>query len=255
MLVSLLTGLVLTAAALLVVTLATARPSTIPVPPGDAFAGRWAALHGGIDPTASIWLRGWLRLTYVFVRPLAVRGVQPNVLTLWTLWLAALALPPAAAGGRWPLVAAVVVVASALADSLDGGVAALTDRATRAGYVLDSVVDRLAELVWLAAIVLCGAPVWAAGVCAVLFLLHDYLRARAGNAGAGEVVVLTVAERPTRTIVLVLTLAGTGLLPVHGAELALAGLGAMALLSTVGLAQLTAGVVQVLAATDDDSAS
>ena len=60
------------------------------------------------------------------------------------------------------LLAVVLVVVSGLLDGLDGAVAVLTDRATRWGHVLDSLVDRCSDGLYLVALWLVGAP---AGVC------------------------------------------------------------------------------------------
>ncbi len=77
-----------------------------------------------------------------------------------------------------------MVAASGLLDSLDGAVAVLTDRATRWGAVLDSVVDRVSDALYLVALWLVGAPAWA---CVVgrraAARLQEYARARATAVG------------------------------------------------------------------------
>jgi CDP-diacylglycerol--glycerol-3-phosphate 3-phosphatidyltransferase len=50
-----------------------------------------------------------------------------------------------------------VLVASGLFDTLDGCVAVLEKRTTKWGYVLDSAVDRLNDVIYLAAVVSVGA--------------------------------------------------------------------------------------------------
>lgn len=238
-------------ALLMVVALVTARPSRQPLPDRDGFLDGWQALHGGHDPRASLWVRGWLAVMDRLARPLARHGIAPHALTAASAWLAVLALVPAVGGGHWPVLAAWLVVASGLFDGLDGAVAALGGRATAVGYVLDSVVDRLTEVAYLAAVVLVGGTAgWWVGVavaCGGLFWLHEYLRARAAGAGAGEVGVVTVAERPQRVIVLAVALHVAGVVP-GGAALAVAvGLVAMLVLGVVGLGQLAVGVVGRLA--------
>ena len=59
------------------------------------------------------------------------------------------------------LLAALMVVVAALADTVDGALAILTDHTTRLGYVYDSVVDRLGEVIWLVAFWLIGVPAYA----------------------------------------------------------------------------------------------
>jgi CDP-diacylglycerol--glycerol-3-phosphate 3-phosphatidyltransferase len=171
-------------------------------PTATGYFDRWSATHGGYDPrTGSVWVRGWLSMVLVLARPLARRGVQPDVVTWSSLWLALLVVALADVGGWWAVLAGVLVVASALLDSLDGGLAVLEDRQTSWGYVLDSVVDRCSDVAWVLAAVAVGCPLeLALAVVSAVFLL-EYLRARAGNAGFGEVGTVTVAERPTRVIV------------------------------------------------------
>ena len=220
----------------------TARRPVEPVPDRDGYFERWSATHGGYDPrSGSVWVRGWLSMVLVLARPLARVGVQPDVVTWSSLWLAGLVLALADAGGWWAVLAGVLMVASALLDSLDGGLAVLEDRQTSWGYVLDSVVDRCSDVVWVLAAVAVGCPLEVAlAVVSGIFLL-EYLRARAGNAGFGEVGTVTVAERPTRVIVLAPTLAVCGLLPAYAEVASVAGPAVLLGLTVVGVVQL--GVV------------
>jgi CDP-diacylglycerol---glycerol-3-phosphate 3-phosphatidyltransferase len=77
------------------------------------------------------------------VRALARRGVDPDVLTLLAL-ACSLASLPLIAWGRL-VQGALCVAAGGCLDVLDGRVARLRGRASAAGAVLDSVVDRLAD--------------------------------------------------------------------------------------------------------------
>lgn len=176
----------------------------------DGYLERWAALHGGYDARASALVGGWLRLTYVLARPLAGAGVSPHALTGLGVLLAGLAAGCAWAGGRWLLVAALLVAASGVLDGLDGAVAVLRGRATRWGFVLDSVADRVGDALYAVVLWLAGAPGEVAAAGAALALLQEYARARAGAAGLAEIGVVTVWERPTRVIVTVAFLAATG---------------------------------------------
>lgn len=237
-------------ALLVVVALVTAQRPRAPVPDRDGFFDRWQALHGGHDPRASAWVRGWLTVVHRIARPLARRGVAPHALTAISAWLAALALVPAAAGGRWAVLAAWLVVASGLLDGLDGAVAALAGRATPLGSVLDAVGDRLTEVVFLGAVVLAGGAVGLAVACGALFWFHEYVRARAAAAGADEIGAVTVAERPQRVIVLALALHAAGMMPADAELAAGAGLAVMLALSAVGLVQLSVAVGRRLAGAD-----
>lgn len=231
------------AVALAVLAARTARPPAGPVADRDGYFQDWQRLHGGFDPSAaSVWVRGWLTVAHRTSQPLARWGVHPDVVTLVSLWLAVAVLVPAAAGGRWPLLAALVLVASGLSDALDGCVAVLQRRTSRWGYVLDSLVDRLSDVAALVAVVLVGAPAGLAVAAGVGLFLLEYTRARAGNAGGDDVGRVTVGERPVRLIVLVATLLAAGLLPGEAELAATVGTAVLAAVVGVGLAQLVVAV-------------
>lgn len=205
-------------------------------------------MHAGFDVAGgSAWVRGWLRLQYRLACPIAAAGVSPSAVTALTVVGAAGAAASAAMTGRWPLLAAFLVVLSGVGDGLDGAVAVLSDRVTAWGYVLDSVVDRINELLFFAALVAVGGAPAMAVWCAGLVLLLEYLRARAGNAGRGEIKAITVAERPSRIIVVALGLAGAGATPAEAAAIATTALGVLLALSAIGLVQLTVAVRRQLA--------
>ena len=151
-------------------------------------------------------------------------------------------------GGRWWIAAGWTMVASGLFDTLDGCVAVLEDRTTRWGYVLDSVVDRVNDGIYLLAVVAVGCPPELAVALGFGFFLLEYLRARAGNAGGDEVGRITMAERPTRVILLSPSIHFSGVflglsdvLPVVGPSLLLA-------MTVVSVVQLGVAVRQQLLA-------
>jgi CDP-diacylglycerol--glycerol-3-phosphate 3-phosphatidyltransferase len=214
-----------------------------PVPDRDSYLARWADLHGGYDPRSGLWLvRAWLTLIHRVASPLAALRVPPTAVTVGGVAITALALPAAAAGGRWPLLGVAALFLGGLADSVDGAVAVLTDRAGAWGYVLDSVADRCGDVLCLVALWYLGAPgglVVAAG-CALGLL--EYTRARAGNAGFGEIGVVTVGERPTRLILAAFGLAGAGLAPGLAGAVADAAAGVTLAVCVIGLGQLAVTV-------------
>jgi CDP-diacylglycerol--glycerol-3-phosphate 3-phosphatidyltransferase len=203
----------------------------------EDYLAAWSRWHGGTG-TESPLVRGWLSIAYALARPLA--GLPPVVVTALGLAVAALAVWPAAAGGLWLVVAGVLVGLSGLLDSLDGALAIGTGRASRRGFVLDSVVDRLTEAAYAAALWAAGAPGWLAVGFGALCWLPDYLRARAGQAGVAETGALSVWERPARVAMTGMTLAGAGVVAAAGgAELVVtAGTAVGALLGAVAVAQL-----------------
>ena len=126
-------------------------------------------------------MRGWLSLAYALARPLA--GLPPLVVTALGLVVAGAAVVPSAAGGPWLWRRGFSSGSPGLLDSLDGALAIGTGRASPRGFVLDSVVDRLTEAAFAAALWVAGAPGWLAVAFGALCWLPDYLRARAGRQG------------------------------------------------------------------------
>jgi CDP-diacylglycerol--glycerol-3-phosphate 3-phosphatidyltransferase len=184
---------------------------------------------------------GWLRLMYAVARPFAVAGVPPDAVTLLGLVAAGAVAALAWAGGGWLLVAALLVVLSGVLDGVDGAVAVLTDRATAFGFVLDSLVDRGSDLLYLVALHLAGADAWVCVAGGVVTLLHEYARARAAAGGLADVGTITVGERPTRVIVTAVALAAAGVAELAGRAAgpwAQAGALAWLALGGVGLVQL-----------------
>jgi phosphatidylglycerophosphate synthase len=242
-------GLVLAAAAvgLLALTAVTARRPVQPVPNLPGYLARWAPLHGGYEPPPASLARRWLTVAYTVARPLAAGGVSPDALTAWGLLVSAAVPVVAAPGGRWPLAAVPIVVLAGLLDNLDGAVAILTGRTTRWGFVLDSLADRLSDAAYLLPLWFLGAP---GPVCVAggsLMVLQEYARARAGNAGMGEIAVVTVWERPTRVILTAFLLLACGLFPSDAALLATLGAAAWTALGAIGLTQLLVAIHHRLA--------
>jgi CDP-diacylglycerol--glycerol-3-phosphate 3-phosphatidyltransferase len=210
----------------------------------EEYLAAWSRWHGGTDPTESRLVRGWLSLAYRLARPIA--GLPPLAATAAGLLVAAGAVGPAVAGGRWLMAAGLLVGLSGLLDSLDGALAIATGRASRRGFVLDSAVDRLTEAAYAAALWCAGAPGWLAVVFGALCWLPDYLRARAGQAGVRETGALSVWERPTRVALTGFTLGGAGVLPGAAAVVVPAGTAAGVLLGAIGVLQLGLGLRRAL---------
>ncbi len=248
--------LVVAGLALVVLGLATARRPVHEIPDRDGYFDRWSVLHGGYDPrTGNPWLRGWLTLVYTIARPLARRGVQPDVLTISSIWLAGAVFVPAQIGGRWAILAGWTLVASGLFDTLDGCVAALEERSTKWGYVLDSAVDRINDAVYLAAVVSVGAPLELAIGCGFLFFFMEYVRARAGNAGGDEVGRITLAERPNRVIFLSASIHFGGVFLAHRELVATTGMAIITAMTLFAVVQLLIAIRrQLLALPTEESA-
>jgi phosphatidylglycerophosphate synthase len=199
--------------------------------------GRWQVQHRApdLDPSSTTALRLFLTLTYRLARPFARVGVSPTTVTLAGVWVAG-TVPTLAA--RWPAVAAVVCVTSSLLDGVDGAVAGLADRATRFGFVVDSVADRIAEAAFFAAMVTAGGHLGAAVAGWAGVVLLEYARARAGVAGLDEIGVVTIAERPTRVLCVSFGLLGAAVVPAHATAILDASAGLAAATAIIGIAQL-----------------
>jgi phosphatidylglycerophosphate synthase len=211
----------------------------------EEYLAAWSRWHGGTGTDTRL-VRGWLSIAYTLARPMA--GVPPVVATALGLVVAGLAVWPAAAGGLWLIVAGVLVGLSGLLDSLDGALAIGTGRASRRGFVLDSVVDRLTEVAYAAALWAAGAPGWLAVGFGALCWLPDYLRARAGQAEVAETGALSVWERPTRVAMTGMTLGGAGVVAAAGgAELVVtSGTAVGVLLGAVAMGQLWTSLRRML---------
>ncbi len=234
---------------LVVLALVTARRPQHEIPSREGYFDEWSVLHGGYDPrTGNPWLRGWLTMVYAIARPLARRGVQPDVLTISAIWLAGAVFVPAEIGGRWAMLAGWVLVLSGLFDTLDGCVAVLEKRTTRWGYVLDSAVDRINDVIYLAAVVSVGAPLELAIACGFGFFFMEYVRARAGNAGGDEVGRITLAERPQRVIFLSASIHFGGVFLAQRDLVATTGMAVLTAMTAFAIGQLLVTVRRQLLA-------
>ena len=208
------------------------------VPDRAAYLDRWQELHAGYDPRTSPLVHGWLTVVHAVAKPFARLGVPPDVVTLLGLVVSGGVVWLASLGGRWVLLAAVVAGLSGLVDSLDGAVAVMTDRATRFGAVLDSVVDRGSDVLYLLALWVVGAPTWACVLAGVLVMTQEYVRARATAVGMDDIGVLTVGERPTRVIVVAMFLLAAGIYPSSASLWAALGAYVSVGIAAISLAQL-----------------
>lgn len=187
---------------------------------GDDHVRDWAELHLTRPPEG--FVGGWLRAAGAVARPLARAGVSPHAVTVAALVFAVAAVPLAGVAG-WvgPAAACAAVTVSGLLDALDGAVAVQAGRTTKVGFLLDSALDRLADVALPASLaVLAGgagaARLAVAAVAACWWL--EYVRARGSLAGTGAAgrQLVTPGERPTR---IVLTAVGLGLPPLARAAL------------------------------------
>lgn len=215
---------------------------------GENPVAGWSRLHGE-DVSGSRLVVGWLRIVHSLARPLD--RVHPDVLSAAGVVVAAGAVAVAGAGERWALLALVLVVAAGLLDGLDGAVALRTGRVRPLGAVVDAVADRLADLSLVLVLLVLGAEAWWCAAIGASVLLHEYARAKAQAVGMASAGVITVAERPTRVIVVAIACAGTGLAPggtpVTGWSWAAVSALVWAGCAVAGFGQLAAGIRRELA--------
>jgi phosphatidylglycerophosphate synthase len=229
----------------------------------EAYRAGWREVHriGEEAQPGGRLAAGYLRLPYLLGAPLARAGADPDLVTLGALWVALVAGWTATLGPGWAAAAGALTLLAGVADSVDGAVAVLQDRASQFGFVWDSTADRLADLALVAGPVVLVAtsagPGWrsaavATGTAAAgLALLLEYVRARAQ---AGQVAaawsLATPGERPTRVIVLGLAGLAVGAAQLAGGGPARAALdagyplalGVLAVLEAAGCAQLLVAV-------------
>ncbi len=165
----------------------------------EEFFATWSALHGGAK--ISGFVKGWLQISYLIVRPLDFLRVSPHLITLVGLGLGVL---------TWSqshhLVALFYLLLSLIADGIDGSLAIIREKVSLWGAELDSVVDRLVEFFWALSFYRIGAPVIVVGVAWAAALTQEYARARAAGLGHRTLEVVTLAERPVRAIFLAVSM-------------------------------------------------
>ncbi|HUQ56332.1 CDP-alcohol phosphatidyltransferase family protein [Lentzea sp.] len=170
----------------------------------------WSRLHGE-DVSASRLVVGWLRFVHALARPFD--GVHPDLLSAAGVVVAAGAVAAAGLGGPWALLALLLVVATGVFDGLDGAVALRTGRVRPLGAVVDAVADRLTDVALVLVLFVLGAEAWWCVAIGLSVLMHEYARAKAQAVGMASAGAITVAERPTRIIIVAIACAGTGLAP------------------------------------------
>ncbi len=175
------------------------------------FSAEWSRLHG----TAKISrvVLGWLRISYMLVKPLHVLRISPNLVTLAGLLFGLLTWMQRENG-----VSVLFLVLSLVADGIDGSLAIVSGRASKFGAHFDSVVDRVVEFLWALTFYKIGAPLIVIALCWTAALAQEYVRARSAGLGHRSIDVITMAERPVRAILLGLALVGH-FMNLHGESL------------------------------------
>lgn len=202
----------------------------------------WSARHDGVEPSAVA--RGWLRAVRVLATGPMLR-VPPDLLSAAGVLALAGALTAVAWAG-WSWLAVPLILGAGVLDTLDGAVAMRSGRARPLGAVVDAVADRIGDVLLGGVLVALGAPPGWVVAAVTLVMLHEYLRSRAQAVGMPGVGAVTVAERPTRLIVVAMAAGGAAALPAGLPPLGWGWGTTFAItwtaIGVVGLVQLAVGV-------------
>lgn len=155
------------------------------------FLSTWSKIHGDAQVTGIV--NGWLNISYLITKLLAKIRISPNGLTIFGLVFGVLLYL-----NSQSIWAPILLVLSLICDGLDGSLAIITEKSSKWGAILDSVIDRLTEVFWVLALYSLGINLTLLIAVLILSTVQEYLRARAGGVGVVEVGVVTYAERPVR---------------------------------------------------------
>lgn len=137
-----------------------------------------------------------------FAKPL--KSVNPSILTFLGL------IPPLLFYyfmSRGEFIWALISMVGMCFDTLDGAVARLTNRVSKFGGLLDSVIDRVADTLFILGFYfLFSIPLELILVTIFQSLLISYIRARAEVDLAGKKLNVGIIERPERLLIIVIAL-------------------------------------------------
>lgn len=156
-----------------------------------------------------------------FALVLGSKGITPNQLSLFGF------ITSIAAGTLYAIsshisvtnpyflivVAGIILIISGLFDVLDGALARVTNQTSKRGAFLDSLLDKLAEVIVIISVYLgnLSSPIWCL-IAISLALLVSYTRARADSLGIC-LIGIGIGERAERLLILALI----GMIPLNGA--------------------------------------
>lgn len=159
----------------------------------------WSKLHGGAEIKGIVG--AWLTISYLLCRPLLLLKISPNFLTFSALFFAAGYLYKIQS--IWAIVLLTITLAL---DGIDGTLAILRGKVSRFGAVLDAVIDRAVESLWIYGLFLLGAPWQILTLIWLVSFIQEYMRARAGGLGESGIGIVTVSERPVRASIIFIAL-------------------------------------------------
>lgn len=117
--------------------------------------------------------------------------------------VAALAFMTAAGHSLNGVAAGILLLVSGLFDATDGAMARLYGEVSHFGAFLDSMLDRISEILVYWSLVYSGLVDWSIGLAALSgSLMVSYARARAEHLGS-QMKGVGIAERPERLLILI----------------------------------------------------
>lgn len=152
------------------------------------FTKKWSSFHSGVKVRGAILL--WLKVSYKAGRSLSSWGISANFVTLSGVGFAAFSA--LTSPHLW---AALFLIASVVADGLDGSLAILDKRESKLGSLFDALADRLSEAFWALALYQLGIPIALVIAIWSIASIQEFARARLGSDGIRDIGVITVAER------------------------------------------------------------
>ncbi len=197
----------------------------------DEYLVTWSTLHSNAQP--SLLVRCWLRVAFFVSTPFVRFG--PNSVTVMGVIFMSVVV---AISPDSPAIAALCLPFVGLLDNIDGIVAVRSSRVSAYGAFLDSIADRIVDILSVAIFVRLGAHVYV-GICALMTtVIHEYMRARALSLGAKDVGVISIAEKPTRIIVTAIGLVAVAVLGDHRTNVSDYVLYLWCTIGVIGLLQL-----------------
>lgn len=154
----------------------------------------WSELHGGAKVGGFIGF--WLTILRVLSLPFKFLRITPNQISIIAILIS---VPLIFDFNYWWL-----ILVGLLLDGIDGQLAISTNRASKIGAVIDSISDRAVEFIWAMGMYLSGLNFSLILIYLGLAWIQEYLRARAGGLGYRKIGLITIGERPTRGVFIIL---------------------------------------------------
>lgn len=137
-----------------------------------------------------------------FGRMLSKTGISPNMMTILSLFVGALA--SYAYTIRRPSEGALLIIFMGVLDMFDGAIARAANRVTRFGATFDHVIDRYAEFFIVLGMILGGYVEWVWGFFSLFsMLMASFTRAKAESVGGLKSCTVGIAERQEKLLIMI----------------------------------------------------